>query len=38
MILAGALALTFFMICAALVFSVFWLKKQSGSSKTSDEI
>jgi hypothetical protein len=31
--LAGAMAITFFMVCAALVFCVFWLKKQSGSSK-----
>jgi hypothetical protein len=35
---AGALALTFSMACAALVFSVFWLKKQSGSSSHPDEI
>jgi hypothetical protein len=33
MMLAGAIALTFFMACGALVFFVFWLKKQSGSSK-----
>jgi hypothetical protein len=33
MMLAGAIALTFFVACAALVFFVFWLKKRTESSK-----
>jgi hypothetical protein len=33
MMLAGAIALTFFMACAALAFLVFWLRKHTGSSK-----
>jgi hypothetical protein len=36
MILAGAIVGMFFFVCGALGYFIFWLTKQSGSSKSTD--